>query len=183
MNINPVLQAIMEMAGHTLAVKRASAEVGRVSGLKNQDPYTGRKYIALFPGSDVAAGDTLVDLKSEEEFTVLATEHEYVDNMWFQDRAYYCSDEGTSCLMEALTSQPEEEDGSGEYLNYLDSVIKVKVSGSLQEYESFLAEFEKILKAKEIKPGSLSGFRGMLEEKEWLANAVGIVLTSWVSRN
>jgi hypothetical protein len=183
MNINPVLQTIMDMAGQTLAVIRASAEVGRVSGLKNQDPNTGRKYIALFPGSDVAAGDTLVDLKTEEEFIVVATEHEYVDGMWFQDRAYYGSVEETSSLMEELTSPPEEEDWSEEYLNYIHSLIKVKAAGPLPEYESFLAEFEKILKAKEIKPGSLSGFRAMLEEKEWLANAVGMVLTNWISRN
>ena len=41
MDVNPVLQTIMEMAGLRLAVKRDSEVIAEVSGLKNQDPYTG----------------------------------------------------------------------------------------------------------------------------------------------
>ncbi|MGS0763910.1 hypothetical protein [Syntrophomonas curvata] len=183
MDVNPVLQTIMEMAGLRLAVKRDSEVIAEVSGLKNQDPYTGRRYIALYPGADIAAGDILTDLKSQETFLVAAAEHEYVDGEWFQDRAYYDNGEETSCCTEALFTELEQENRLSDYLDYLSGLIKIKASGSSTEYESLLARLKEILSAKAIKPGSLSDFQGLLEENGWLANAIGVILTSWISRN
>lgn len=188
MSNNPVLQTIMEMAGLKLAVNRNSCVVTEVTGLKNKDPNTGRNYIALFPGMDVTAGDLLADVKSQDEFFIVATEHEYVDGEWFQDRAYYensveymaCP---SSCITEPPAIEKKQDDMVGDYLAYLGSLTKIRTSRLSPEYEALLAQIDKMLSGSEIRRGSLSAFRELLEENEWLASAIGTILLSWVSRN
>lgn len=186
--VNPVLQTIMKMSGIDFMVKRGSEVVNEVIGLKNQDPNSGRKYIALFPGVDITAGDLLIAAKSREEFFIIATEPEYVEGQWFQDRAYYGSKEEYEASLQAASAQtqttgkPEKLDMTSDYLNYLDSLITIKAPGNRENFASLLLQMEEILSEFEISKGSLAAYNSLLEENEWLATAIGTILISWISR-
>lgn len=183
-SINPVLNTIMEMSGIKFVVNRDSEIINEIVGLKNQDPNNGRKYIALYPGADVAAGDLLVAVKSQEEFFIIATEHEYVEGQWFQERAYYGTQEEYTelCLLSAAAAETDQPDLITDYLSYLDSLIKIKSSGLGQDFAALLPEVEKILSGNEISRGCLIEYSKLLQENEWLATALGTILVSWVSR-
>jgi hypothetical protein len=186
-SINPVLKTIMEMSGIKLVVNRDSEIINEIVGLKNQDPNNGSKYIALYPGVDVAAGDLLVAVKSQEEFFIIATEHEYVEGQWFQERAYYGSKQEytysqVSGSPSELPDAIDQPDLTTDYLSYLDSLIKIKSSGLEQDFATLLAEVEKILSGNEISRGCLTEYSELLQENEWLATAIGTILVSWISR-
>ncbi len=185
-SINPVLKTIMEMSGIKFAVNRGSEVIAEVDGLKNCDPYSGRNYIALFPGVDVIAGDLLVAVKSLEEFFIIATEHEYVEGQWFQERAYFGSREECDASLQAESLQaaakPEQPDMFNDYLNYLEGLIAIKAPESRPKFAALLLQVEKFLSTDEITKGSLSEYSQLLEENEWLATAIGTILVSWVSR-
>lgn len=186
-SIDPVLQTIMELSGLKFSVNRNSQVIAEVDGLKNCDPYSGRNYIALFPGVDVAAGDLLVAVKSQEEFFIIATEPEYLEGQWFQDRAYYGSREEYAASLE-LSEQtqpitgPEQPDMFQEYLNYLNSLITIKAPGNRERFTALLLQMEEILTNFEISKGSLAEYNSLLEENEWLATAIGTILVSWISK-
>ena len=185
-NIDPVLKTIMELSGIKFAVNRGSEVVGEVDGLKNCDPYSGRNYIALFPGVDVTPGDLLLAVKSQEEFLIVATEHEYVEGQWFQDRAYYGTREEYDASLQdesaQVTTAPEQPDMFNDYLHYLDSLIAIKAPGSKSKFAALLLQVEEFLSTDEITKGSLAEYSQLLEENEWLAAALGTILVSWVSR-
>lgn len=186
-SINPVLKTIMEMSGSKFEVNRGSEVIAEVDGLKNCDPYSGRNYIALFPGVDVIAGDLLLAVQSQEEFFIIATEHEYVEGQWFQDRAYFGSKEGYTdspvpCSPSELPVEQDQPNLITDYLDYLNSLIKIKAPGSGENFAAFLLQVEKLLSADEITKGSLAEYNQLLQENEWLATALGTILVSWVSR-
>lgn len=185
-SINPVLKTIMEMSGIKFAVNRGSEVVSEVDGLKNRDPYSGRKYIALFPGVDVTPGDLLVAVKSQEEFLIIGTEHEYVEGEWFQERAYYGNKEECDASFPAESSQAatkaQQPDRFKDYLNYLESLIAIKAPGNRPKFAPLLLQVEEFLSTDEITKGSLAEYSELLEENEWLATALGTILVSWVSR-
>ena len=185
-SIDPVLKTIMEMSGIKFVVNRGSEIINEIVGLKNLDPNNGRKYIALHPGVDVVAGDLLVAVKSQEEFFIIATEHEYVEGQWFQERAYYGSREecNASLATESLqaAAKPQQPDMFDDYLNYLESLIAIKAPGSRSKFAALLLQVEKFLSTDEITKGSLAEYSQLLEENEWLAAALGTILVSWLSR-
>lgn len=185
-SISPVLKTMMELSGSKFAVNRGSEVVVEVDGLKNCDPYSGRNYIALLPGVDVVAGDLLVAVKSQEEFFIIATEHEYVEGQWFQDRAYYGSIEEYDASLqdesEQVSTTPEQPDMFNDYLNYLDSLIAIKAPGSRYKFGALLLQVEEFLSTDKITKGSLAEYSQLLEDNEWLAKAIGTILVSWVSR-
>jgi hypothetical protein len=182
-SINPVLKTIMKLSGIKFMVNRDSEVVAEVDGLKNCDPYSGRNYIALFPGVDVVAGDLLVAVKSQEEFLIIDTEHEYVEGQWFQERAYYGSiEEYDASLQDESAQTPEQPDMFNDYLSYLDSLIAIKAPGSRYKFGALLLQVEEFLSTDKITKGSLAEYSQLLEENEWLAKAIGTILVSWVSR-
>ncbi len=186
-NISPVLKTMMELSGSKFAVNRGSEVVAEVDGLKNCDPYSGRNYIALLPGVDVNAGDLLVAVKSQEDFFIIATEHEYVEGQWFQDRAYYGSEEEYAdsqvpCSPSEPPAEANQPDLITDYLSYLNSLIKIKSSGSGQEFAALLLQVENTLSGNEITRGSLAEYSQLLDENEWLTTAIGTILVNWISR-
>ena len=183
-SINPVLKTIMELSGIKFSVNRNSEVINEIVGLKNKDPNNGRKYIALFPGVDITPGDLLVDAKSREEFFIIATEHKYADGQWFQERAYYGTQEEYTelCLLSAPATETDQPGLIIDYMSYLDSLIKIKSSGSGQDFSALLPEVEKILSGNEISRGRLTEYSELLRENEWLTTALGTILVSWISR-
>ena len=184
MAVNPVLQTIMEMAGEMFVVTRDSKVVTEVKGMKNRDPNTGQNYIALFPGADVNEGDRLKAQNTAEEFLIIATEHEYVDDQLFQDRAYYGSQEEFTLIQSeespvSIITNPDDK--LRYYIDYIKCLIKIKAPAAEPEFEALLAQLEKALSEDIITRGSLGDFKELLEEKEWLANAIGTVLLSWIT--
>jgi hypothetical protein len=184
MAINPVLQTVMNMAGESFAVIRDSEVVAQVRGMKNRDPNTGKEYIALFPGTDVTRGDRLKAQNTEEEFLIVATEHEYVEGQLFQDRAYHGSMEEFPPIQSDASQVPIvsiPENKLPYYMDYIKCLIKIKIPEPEQELEALVTQLEKGLSTGTISQGSLTDYKELLEEKDWLSSAVGTVLLSWIT--
>ncbi|MDD3899340.1 MAG: hypothetical protein PHE82_10415, partial [Syntrophomonadaceae bacterium] len=114
-------------------------------------------------------------------------EHEYVEGQWFQDRAYYGSEEEyADSQVPCSPSEPPAEANQPnlitDYLSYLNSLIKIKSSGSGQEFAALLLQVENTLSGNEITRGSLAEYSQLLDENEWLATAIGTILVNWISR-
>jgi len=195
MQVSPVLKTIMDMAGEKFVLIRDGVELEIIDGLRNKDQYSQRLYIAVYPGTDVRAGDWLRAVASGDELVVVENDIEVCDGNSFQGRAFYTTRsewEQNPGIFPGSTGP--DEDGPApkpalqnpawldDHINYLQALVKVKAPGHTEEFQPLLDELHSILAENTISKGVFSKYAPLLNSYPWFNEALADSFMQWLCK-
>jgi hypothetical protein len=180
----------MKMAGEKYKVIRNGEEIFVAEGMQNTEDNTLRKYVGLYPDTDIQAGDWIIGEVSKNEFYIEDIKTDVIDGRAFQKKGYTLTKvqyQQRNKVNDTVSNQFHIGNVYGSILgstgnnsinsifNFeaLNKMIDEKGGDDKEELRQMILEIKEMFEDSEkVKKGSLSKFSESMQKHSWITGAV-----------
>lgn len=169
-----------------------------VKGLPNTEKNTNRKYIALYPETDIQVNDILINDTTNIKYVILDLDVSSYRGNIFQKKAYYQtstyrqSQNNTSNTYHYNINNPQNAIiGNQEFATISNSSINfdefkklIELYGKDDKPQLYHLsyELEKAIQNDNIKKGMLSHFSDLISKHSWLPLAIAQIISAFITK-
>lgn len=179
-----------------MEIERNGEVIEDTIGLPNHEKSTGKAYIGFRPGTDVAAGDIVIN-QSGDRFYIVDTESSYFQKQLQQIKAYSISER--EYLSQKQQSQSTVFNIGTAYgsvigtantatINYQSSIEELRnrvsndTSPDREQMDRLLDLLQMVIDNQvPAQKGLFAKFSAVMEKHSWLSSAVASTLLSWLT--
>lgn len=188
-------QMFLDQSGHMFQVERNGEIVATLKGLDNHDSVTKQRYIGFLPGSDVKAGDWLIN-DQQERYVVTDTQTSYFQSRpsnlkcYCQTQAEYVKQKAQNSVVFNIGTATGSIIGTqGQATLSYAATIEQMHQKAEAEGGSDKAELEQIIALLEMvvnnqvpaTKGLFSRFSAVMERHSWITNSVASAVIAWLT--
>lgn len=195
------LTDIMKNYREQFLIFRNGTTISTVDGYRNSEKSPPRKYIGLYPNTDVQERDILKSRVSDEEFYVVETAPHVIESHVFQKKAYYLTDrefrqqrENTSEVSTVFNIQNASGSIIGTQqvatLNFNTDLQKLKEQIDLSnspdkdELNELISQLKAIIDGTQpAQRGGLARFSETMQRNMWVTAPLGAALIKWLTHH
>ena len=187
-------QQFINDRGIVFKVERNGSIMSELKGLPNHEKSTSRKYIGFMPGSDVQAGDWIIN-PANERLYISDTVTDFFLQEKNQLKAYYLTAMEHNAKAEKATAIFNIGNATNSVIG-MQSTITMNINSSIQEAKRQIAssdsndkeELQQIISLLEMvvnnqvpaQKGLFSKFSAVMERNSWRTGTISSVLLNWL---
>lgn len=170
-----------------------------MQGYVNSEKVSERRYIGLWPNSDVRAGDILENATSRDRYRIVETENHTLNRQVFQLKAFYLTEYQYQQQQLERQRQPQNVFNIDTAFNSIiggEGNIVVNYTAALSDLEKRIAktpspdneqlkELISVLRealdgGNQVEQGLLSRFASVLQRNSWASSPIASAILSWL---
>ena len=189
-------QMLLKQQGQLYKIERNSQTISTLDGLPNHEKSTHKQYIGFTPGSDVMAGDCLINSVGER-FYVKDTVTDFFMQKPNQLKAFYLTENEFKNQQSASASTVFNiENATGSVIG-TQSVVNMNYQTTMQQLHEQVSacnspdkeQLEKLISMLELitnddvpaHKGILSKFSAVMERNSWITGSIASAVVSWLT--